>query len=171
MYLADVKVYLRGCRSKYYFLIFEKFVWPVIMGRPFLRSTMTLDLCQRQLLNRSLEVHVVPIIAFLRGEEETLKFWLDGEELASTPDTGLEVNVMSYDFAIQRLEEDDIKQVRFADGSLQEVEGKVSEPVSFGNGAPPSLLLKLVDLTSRPATAAQSPPYGPDGAINYGTTS
>jgi len=108
-------------------------------------------------------------VAFLPGEEETLKFWLDGEELPSTPDTGSEINVMSYDFAIKRfqLQPDAITQVRFADGSLQEVEGKISVPVSFGNGEPPSLLLKLVDLNSRSETSAQAP--APDGAINYGT--
>jgi hypothetical protein len=119
-----------------------------------------------------LEVHDVPIVAFLPGEEETLKFWLDGEELPSTPDTGSEVNAMSYEFAIKRftLQPDHITHVRFADGSSQRVEGKVSVPVSFGNGAPPSLLLKLVDLTSRAKAPTQPRSCGPDGAINYGTT-
>lgn len=85
-------------------------------------------------------------------------------------DTGLEVNVMSYEFAIKRfaLQPDAITHVRFADGSSQQVEGKVSVSVSFGNGAPPSLLLKLVDLNSRSETPAQTPACGADGAINYG---
>ena len=79
---------------------------------------------------------------------------------------------MSYEFAIKRfaLQPDAISHVRFADGSSQEVEGKVSVPVSFGNGAPPSLLLKLVDLNSRSETSAQTPACGADGAINYGRT-
>lgn len=157
-------------RTRYPFFVFQNFAWPVIMGHSFLRETKTFDCFPRQLSERPLEVHDTPIVAFLPGEEETLKFWLDGEELPSTPDTGSEINVMSYDFAIKRFqfEPDAITQVRFADGSLQEVEGKVSVPVSFGNGAPTSLLLKLVDLKFRSEAPAQAP--APDGAISYGTT-
>ena len=121
------------------------------MGRSILRQTRTFDLFPHRLSERPLEVHDVPIVAFLPGEEETLKFWLNGEELPSTPDTGSEVNVISYEFAIKRfrLQPDAITHVRFADGSSQEVEGKVSVPVSFGNVTPPSLLLRLVNLNSR----------------------
>jgi hypothetical protein len=55
---------------------------------------------------------------------------------------------MSLSFAQQRsfvIKEDPVHQVLFADSSLQNVEGVVSVPVSFENGAPPELLLKLVE--------------------------
>jgi hypothetical protein len=59
------------------------------MGRSFLRKTRAFDCHPHRLSERPLEVHDVPIIAFLPGEEETLKFWLDGEKLPSTPGTYL----------------------------------------------------------------------------------
>lgn len=142
------------------FFVLEAFVYKVIIGRTFLRQTRTFDLFRHRLKVRPLEVHKVPIVAFLGQEEETLRYWLDGELLTSTPDTGSEINVMSLAFAKKRgfhIEEDDVHQVRFADGSLQDVEGLVKVPVSFGNGAPPSLLLKLVSLSAATPSSSHAP--------------
>lgn len=113
------------------------------------------------------------MVASLGDPEESLRFWLDGEEMFSTPDTGAEVNVMSTDFAMRRgftIQPDGIHQVRFADGSVQDVRGRVSKPVSFGDGAPPSLLLRLTDVR----TASNSDPSfqnrDPTGKVNYQAT-
>ena len=40
---------------------------------------------------------------------------------------------------------DDVHAVRFANGSLQDVVGRVTVPLSFGNGPPSGTLLKLVN--------------------------
>ena len=80
-------------------------------------------------------------------------------------------NIMSLSFAKQRgfpITKDPAHQVRFADSSVQDVEGRVSVPVSFGNGAPPRLLLKLVDLTNYSPADVREP--DPTGAIGYGFT-
>jgi hypothetical protein len=152
--------------------VVENFVHNVVMGREFLRKTQTLDKFPTRLIDRPLQVHDVPVVALLGGQEEGLKFWLDGEELISIPDTGSEINVMSLSFAKQRgfpVTKDLTYQIRFADSSVQDVEGLVSVPVSFGNGAPPSLLLKLVDLTNY-SSADVREPDPTTGAIDYGFT-
>jgi len=153
------------------FFVVENFVHNVVMGREFLRKTQTLDKFPNRLIDRPLQVHDVPVVALLGGQDEGLKFWLDGEELISIPDTGSEINVMSLSFAKQRgfpITKDPAHQVRFADSSVQNVEGRVSVPVSFGNGAPPRLLLKLVDLTNYSPADVREP--DPTGAIGYGFT-
>jgi hypothetical protein len=130
------------------FFVIENFVHSVVMGRTFLRKTRTIDKFRNRLKDKLLQIHEIPVVASLGVQDERLRFWLDGQELMSTPDTGSEINVMSLSFAKQRafvVKEDPIHQVRFADSSLQDIEGVVSVPVSFGNGAPPKLLLKLVD--------------------------
>ncbi|KAH7400165.1 hypothetical protein BKA64DRAFT_476299 [Cadophora sp. MPI-SDFR-AT-0126] len=154
------------------FFAIQNFVYDAIMGRPFLRETQTLDVYRHRLQDRPIRLHDVPVVALLGSVEETLRFWLDGEELQSTPDTGSEVNVMSYAFAKSRffIEPDDIHQVRFADGSLSDVEGRVSVPVSFGNGEPPALLLKLVNLHAPSSSTVQAPTPDSTGRIEYGKT-
>lgn len=146
--------------KEYEFFVFEHFVYPVIMGREFLRETGTLDWFQHRLHDRPLVKHDIPIVAFLGAEEETLTIFINGEELDSAPDTGSEINVMSLEFAQTRgftIEKDDIHEVRFADGSLQDVVGRVTVPVSFKRGPPSQILLKLVDQLS------EAQHYGPDG--------
>ena len=134
------------------FFVIENFAHSVVVGRIFLRETKTIDKFRYRLKDKPLQVHEIPVVASFGGQDEKLKFWLDGQELVSTPDTGSEINVMSLSFAKQRgfvIKEDTIHQVCFADSSLQDVEGVVSVPVSFGNGLPPSLLLKLIDPNPR----------------------
>jgi hypothetical protein len=78
---------------------------------------------------------------------------------------------MSLAFARQRIfdiKEYRVYQVQFADRSGQDVEGLVSAPVSFGNGAPPSLLLKLVNLTNYSPAHAEAP--NDTGAVDYDST-
>lgn len=157
----------------YEFFVFEIFVYDAIMGRKFLRDTETLDKYRYRLHDKPPHVHDVPIVAFMGGEEETLRFWLDGEELESTPDTGSEVNVMSWDFARRRgfsIAKDRFTHVRFANGSFQSIIGKVTIPVSFGNGIPTQMLLKLVDPISGCARPSPQIMCGADGEVNYGKT-
>lgn len=159
--------------KEYDFFVFENLVFPAIVGRHFLRDTKTFDVFRKRLYERPVQVHDVPIVAFLGVEKESLKCWLDGEELASTPDIGSEINAMSLEFARKRkfvIEEDPIHQVCFADGSVQDVEGRISVPVSFGNGAPPSLLLKQVDLSPNSGGELQTRSCDADGKIDYGST-
>jgi hypothetical protein len=156
--------------SEVFFLV-QNFVHDVVMGLMFLREARTLDKFRHHLTNKPAKIHDIPVVAFLGGQDEGLKFWLDEEELNSTHNTGSEVDVMSLDFARQRgfsIMEDTVHQVRFADSSVQDVEGLVPVPVSPGNGAPPSLLLKPVDLANDSPEEVRKP--DPTGAIDYGTT-
>ena len=159
------------------FFVIKNFAHSVVMGRTFLRETGTIDKFPYRLKDKLLQIHEIPVVASFGGQDEKLKFWLDGQELMSTPDTGSEINVMSLSFVKQRgfvIKEDSIHQVRFADSSLQDVEGVVSVPVSFGNGSPPNLLLKLVDPDPRsysPAVARTgNAPGDIDHRIEYGST-
>jgi hypothetical protein len=137
--------------NDYDFFVFENFVYPVIMGREFLRETGTLDKFQHRLHDRPIVKREIPIVASLGVEEETLTAFVAGEKLDSFPDTGSEINVMSLEFAKRRgftMVTDDIHTVCFANGSLQDIVGRVTVPVSFSNGKPPNVLLKLVDQLS-----------------------
>jgi hypothetical protein len=52
---------------------------------------------------------------------------------------------MSLRYARKRrftIEEDDINQIRFVDGSVQDVIGQLTLPVSFRSGSPSSVLVK-----------------------------
>lgn len=53
----------------------------VVMGRKFLRETRALDTFRHRLTYKPAKFHDVPIVAFLGGQDEALKFWLDEEEL------------------------------------------------------------------------------------------
>ncbi|CZR63602.1 uncharacterized protein PAC_13499 [Phialocephala subalpina] len=157
----------------YPFFVFKRFVYQAIVGRGFLRATRTIDLYQTRLHDKPLLTQDLPVVASFGDTEESLRFWLDGEEMFSTPDTGAEVNVMSTEFAIRRgfeIQPDSVHQVRFADGSIQDVRGRVSKPVSFEEGAPPSLLLRLTDVR----TALNSDPSlqnrDPTGKLSYQAT-
>lgn len=135
----------------YDFFVFQHFVYPVILGQEFLRETGTLDLFQYRLYDRPQINQEIPIVAFLGAGEETLTIFLDGEELESIPDTGSEINAMSLEFAQKRgffIETDNIHVVRFADGSLQAVIGRVTKPLSFKQGSPSSFLVRLVGQSS-----------------------
>jgi hypothetical protein len=55
---------------------------------------------------------------------------------------------------------------------VQDVEGLVSVPVSFGNGAPPNLFLKLVEPTNYSPGVVKTPDAAEtiDHPIEYGST-
>jgi hypothetical protein len=66
-------------RSSEVFFVIENFVHDV--GRRFLRGTRTLDIFRHCLKSKPLQVYDISVVASLGGQDEELKFWLDGQEL------------------------------------------------------------------------------------------
>lgn len=112
----------------------------------------------------------IPVVAFLDQEEDTFKYWLGGELLTGTPDTGSEINLMSLSFAESRgfvIDQDIVYQAQFADSSVQRMEDSVQVPVSFGSNMNPSVLPRLVRLPIATSFSVHAPRDSASGILSH----
>ena len=137
--VAAISCESRGAAERVeHFVVVENFVYQVVLGRAFFHGMeMERNWCERRLYTRD-----VPVVPYLNGGKETLKCRLDGNEITAIPDVGAMVNVMSLNFAtksgfnIENITAEDDGQIRFADSSVQDIQGLVSVPVFFGDVLP-----------------------------------
>ncbi|PMD66986.1 uncharacterized protein K444DRAFT_658166 [Hyaloscypha bicolor E] len=146
------------------FFVFDRLQCDVLLGRPFLRATQTLDLYQHRL--RHIEgASDVPLAVRSIGQgEERVQCWLDGEPVWTLPDTGADVNLISSTFA-QALGYDDGKgkpidcgnriDLEVADGSTVTTEGIIQLSVPFSPKESNSTIYELVESSSKEATAVE----------------
>jgi len=145
------------------FFVFDRLQCDVLLGRPFLRATQTLDLYQHRL--RHIEgASDVPLAVRSIGQvEEGVQCWLDGEPVWALPDTGADVNLISSTFA-RALGYGDGKgkpidcenrfDLEFADGSTVTTEGIIQLSVSFFSPKESnSTVYELVESFNKEATA------------------
>jgi hypothetical protein len=145
------------------FFVFDRLQCDVLLGRPFLRTTQTLDLYQHRL--RHIEgASDVPLAVRSIGQvEEGVQCWLDGEPVWALPDTGADVNLISSTFAgvlgygdgkEKPIDCENRFHLEFADGSTVTTEGIIQLSVSFFSPKESnSTVYELVESSNKEATA------------------
>jgi hypothetical protein len=140
------------------FIVIENFVHEAVIGGPFLHN---LDKVENYLSECRSQTRDTPVCSFLGQGNQKVKCLLGDQKMEATADTGSEVNLMSLDFAARNgfdmdaITYEDNGNIRFSNGSVQNVNSIVSLPVSFGSGARPSQLLKLNSSASCPSLWAR----------------
>lgn len=81
------------------FFVFEKLQWNVILGRPFLHDTGTLDIHQSRLRQVEIAPNPTSAVRCVGQAGECVQCWLDGEPAWALPDTGADINLISLTFA------------------------------------------------------------------------
>lgn len=149
--IASVKCEFRGAAERVEdFIVVENFVYQVVLGRTFLQENGL----GRNWFERRLYTRDVPIVPYLSGGKEKVKCRLDGKEVTAMSDSGAAVNVMSLNFATKMafdtedITAEDDGQIRFADSSVQDIQGLVSVAVSFGSELSPAQLSGFDGLAS-----------------------
>jgi hypothetical protein len=122
------------------FFVFDKLQCKVLLGRPFLRATQTLDLYQHRLRHIEGAPNVPSAVRSVAHVKERVQCWLDGEPVWTLPDTGADINLISSTFA-RALGYNEGKEkyidcgnridVQLADGSTFTTEGTIQLSVSF----------------------------------------
>ncbi|KAN0113071.1 hypothetical protein V8E51_006022 [Hyaloscypha variabilis] len=126
------------------FFVFDKLQCDVLVGRPFLRATQTLDLHQHRLRHIESASHVPLAVRSIGQTEERVQCWLDGNPVPTLPDTGADMNLISLEFAreigyddrngkgIDREPQHRI-DLEIADGSTVTTEGAIQVLISFAS--------------------------------------
>ena len=145
------------------FFVFDKLQCNIILGRPFLRATQTLDLYQHRL--RHIEgASDVPLAVRSVGQvKERMQCWLDGKAVWTLPDTGADVNLISPTFAralgygdkkgkpIYRANRHRI-DLEMVNGSTVTTEGAIQLSVSFSPRESNSTIYELVEFSEQKTT-------------------
>lgn len=122
------------------FFVFDNLKCNVLLGRPFLRATQTLDLYQHRLRHMEGAPDVQLAVRSVGLVKERVQCWLDGKPVWTLPDTGADINLISSTFA-RELGYNEGKEkpidcgnqvdVELADGSTVKTKGTVILSVSF----------------------------------------
>ncbi|KAE9375348.1 hypothetical protein N431DRAFT_402782 [Stipitochalara longipes BDJ] len=126
------------------FFVFDKLQCDVLLGRPFLRATQTLDLHQHRLRQIEGVSDTTLAVRSVGHAEERVQCWLDGKPVRTLPDTGADLNLISPAFAreigydnkkgksIDRGPQHQI-DLEIADGSTVTTEGAIQVSISFAS--------------------------------------
>jgi predicted aspartyl protease len=118
------------------FQILSDCVYDVIIGQEFLKTSETLCANRHRLQIQKSTPRDVRYVNLCGSPSQILLGLIDGEAVNALPDTGSEVNIMSEAYAesrgyeIKKIE-DDMDELRFADGSSQRTLGKVNAKWAF----------------------------------------
>ncbi|KAH6666046.1 hypothetical protein B0J14DRAFT_605193 [Halenospora varia] len=142
------------------FYVFDSFVCDVIVGRKFLRKTGTLDLHQDRLQQIGYLTGNRAAVRSIGCSKEHMWCYLDGKIFSAVPDTGAEINLISWECAQglgysdeqggKTINKEDIPtELYLADKSSAVVLGTVDLTVSFSTPSTISTTVhKLVDATA-----------------------
>jgi hypothetical protein len=144
------------------FFVFDKLQCNVLLGRPFLRATQTLDLYQHRLRHIDGAPAVLSALRSVGQVKERVQCWLDGEPVWTLPDTGADINLISSTFARELgynegkgkpIDYGNRIDVELADGSTIATEGTIQLSASF---FPPkesnSIVYELVESSNKKTT-------------------
>lgn len=118
------------------FFVFSRILGDVILGRRFLRETNTLDIRRERLKEYDPRIQIgrLPMLRSIGTQLEEFVCWLDGRRLASSPDTGAQVSLLSKAFAAS-LQSHVVSHksigLQIADGSELKTHGAIEVVVSF----------------------------------------
>lgn len=118
------------------FQILSDCVYDVIIGQEFLKTSETLCANRHRLQIQKSTPRDVRYVNLCGSPSQILLGLIDGEAVNALPDTGSEVNIMSEAYAksrgyeIKKIE-DEMDELRFADGSSQRTLGKVNAKWAF----------------------------------------
>ena len=124
------------------FHVLRDCIFDVLVGDEFLRSTQTMSLYRHRLsrVPRPTRALYVRSLNLLGCPAHRLKGQLDGDEIFALPDSGSELNLVSWQYADQRdwlvtKLTGESNLVQFADGSLSRTEGQISAVFRFSGTA------------------------------------
>ncbi|ORY09581.1 hypothetical protein BCR34DRAFT_368352 [Clohesyomyces aquaticus] len=134
------------------FYVFQKLASPLIMSGKFLRDTETLSKYRSRLLYRARALIPIPVIRTLGKVDQRLLCSLDGQDVEALPDSGSDIDAISYDYARKRglhIEPDE-RSVMFADGTIGRTQGVCIAQLAIGFG------VQRIDSSAQPPRRTHS---------------
>jgi hypothetical protein len=109
----------------------------IIMGREFLRLTNTLGKYKNCLQDRPMALSsTISLVRWSGISQENLPCFLDDNLTNSSPDTGVDANVISNEFTLQItpfIGRTTVRQVQFDNGRIQSTLGRIQAKGAFGH--------------------------------------
>jgi hypothetical protein len=120
------------------FWVVENPVTSITLGEPFLMETKTLMSCNRHRFSERAErIDKKPLVRFLGTQQKRLRATVNGRQVNVRPDTGSEINVMPYQWALDNDVEVDYssqRYVQYMDRSIEKTVGTAFTRVAPGDG-------------------------------------
>jgi hypothetical protein len=128
------------------FYVFRKMASPLIISREFLDKTETLTRHRDRLSRLTYSPMIIPVVRTLADTQQRLLCSLDGEDLEGFPDTGSDVDVMSFAYAKKRRFPIQPTEawIMFADKTVRKACGICIVQVAVGYGAVKMISKKTV---------------------------
>lgn len=116
------------------FRVSETTISPLIMSYTFLMETQTMSTYPNRLVSRFSSPFRFPRVRTAGRARERLRCSLDGQNIEAFPDTGSDVDVIGYNYAVRRgfTITPTKGRIMFADGSIQDSVGICSGQLAVG---------------------------------------
>lgn len=119
------------------FRVSETTISPLIMSNSFLMATQTLTKYRHRLVSLASSILRLPCVRAFGRARERLCCSLNGEVIEAFPDSGSEVDLISYDYATYRglTILSTTERIMLADGSIEKAAGVCSGQLTVGSGS------------------------------------